>query len=85
MNGSTLFAFWPLSLGARSGLLPNTHHLVAGAGGMYADLKACKAHPSPEKKTDLEDRFDALFTTQTSFETLNQTLRRIHRNKAELV
>jgi hypothetical protein len=28
---------------------------------------------------------DALFTTQTSFETLNQTLRRIHRHKAELL
>jgi transposase IS66 family protein len=52
---------------------------------LYADLKAYKAHPSPEQKIDLETRFDALFTTQTSFETLNQTLRRIQRNKAELL
>src|ERR671923_1579286 len=52
---------------------------------LYADLKAYKAHPSPEKKIDLETRFDALFTTQTSFETLNQALRRIQRNKAELL
>jgi hypothetical protein len=52
---------------------------------LYADLKAYKGHPSPEKKIDLEARFDAIFTTQTSFETLNQTLRRIHRNKAELL
>jgi Transposase IS66 family len=52
---------------------------------LYADLKAYKEHPSPEKKIDLEARFDALFTTQTSFETLNQTLRRIHRDKAELL
>jgi hypothetical protein len=40
----------------------------------------------PEKRIDLEARFDAIFTTQTSFETLNQTLlRRIHRHKAELL
>jgi hypothetical protein len=44
---------------------------------LYTDLKAYKEHPSPEKKIDLETRFDALFTIQTSFETLNQTLRRI--------
>jgi hypothetical protein len=52
---------------------------------LYADLKAYKAHPQPSQKIDLEARFDALFTPQTSFETLNQTLRRIHRNKAELL
>jgi hypothetical protein len=52
---------------------------------LYAEMKAYKAHPLPEKKIDLEARFDALFTTQTSFETLNQTLRRIQRNKAELL
>lgn len=52
---------------------------------LYADLKAYKEHPSPAKKIDLETRFDTLFTTQTSFETLNQTLRRIQRNKAELL
>jgi hypothetical protein len=52
---------------------------------LYAELKAYKEHPSPENKTGLEARFDALFTTQTSFETLNQTLRRIQRNKAELL
>src|SRR5918997_1800315 len=52
---------------------------------LYADLKAYKAHPSPEQKIDLEARFDALFTTPTSFETLNQTLRRVHRKKAELL
>jgi len=51
----------------------------------YADLQAYKAHPLPEQKIDLEARFDALFTTQTRFETLNQTLRRIQRNKAELL
>jgi hypothetical protein len=52
---------------------------------LYADLKAYKEHLSPEKKIDLKARFDALFTIQTSFETLNQTLRRVHRNKAELL
>src|ERR687896_1001657 len=58
---------------------------AVSSGSCMPDLKAYKAHPSPKQKTELEARFDVLFTTQTSFETLNQTLRRIQRNKAELL
>jgi hypothetical protein len=34
---------------------------------------------------ELEQRFDTIFTQKTRFATLNQTLKRIHRNKAELL
>jgi len=33
----------------------------------------------------LQGRFDAIFTQKTRFETLNQTLKRISRSKAELL
>jgi len=38
-----------------------------------------------EKKAELDRRFDEIFTTKTRFETLNQVLKRLHRNKAELL
>jgi hypothetical protein len=33
----------------------------------------------------IQRRFDEIFTTKTRFETLNQVLKRLHRNKAELL
>jgi hypothetical protein len=51
----------------------------------YADLKKYKQAPSVEKKAELDRRFDEIFTTKTRFETLNQVLKRLHRNKAELL
>ena len=51
----------------------------------YAELKVYKKQPKPEYKKDLQIRFDTIFTQRTRFETLNQTLKRIHRNKAELL
>ena len=51
----------------------------------YQDLKAYREKPLAEKKAALEARFDAIFTAQTCFATLNQALRRIHKNKAELL
>src|SRR5919106_4672730 len=51
----------------------------------YADLKKYKLAPSAEKKAGLDRRFDEIFTTKTRFETLNQVLKRLHRNKAELL
>jgi hypothetical protein len=51
----------------------------------YADLKKYKQAPSAEKKAELDRRFDEIFTTKTRFETLNQVLKRLHRNKAELL
>jgi hypothetical protein len=52
---------------------------------LYADLKAYKAHPTADAKAQLEQRFDTLFTQKTRFSTPNQTLKRIYRNKAELL
>jgi len=52
---------------------------------LYADLKDYKDQPSAAAKVELEHRFDTIFTQKTRFETLNQTLKRIHRNKSELL
>ena len=51
----------------------------------YAALKAYKQTPAPERKTELQERFDRIFTTQTCYERLNQALKRIHKNKPELL
>jgi len=51
----------------------------------YAELKAYKAKPSAEEKTRLEERFDAVFATETDFTTINGALRRLAANKAELL
>jgi hypothetical protein len=53
--------------------------------GLYGDLKIYKQKPDPEKRSELERRFDQIFTTRTCYERLNQTLKRIHKNKAELL
>jgi len=53
--------------------------------GFYRELQAYKQTPGPEKKAELENRFDEIFTTRTSYETLNQALARIHKNKSELL
>jgi hypothetical protein len=52
---------------------------------LYAELKSYKQRPCLEQKQILSDRFDEIFTAKTSFATLNQTLKRLHRNKAELL
>ena len=52
---------------------------------LYADLKAYKARPSVAAKVELKNRFDTVFTQKTRYETLNQILKRIHRNKSELL
>ncbi len=51
----------------------------------YADLKDYKEQPTEDKKVSLISRFDTLFTQQTRYQTLNQLLKRIHKNKAELL
>ena len=53
--------------------------------GFYGDLKTYKQKPDQEKRADLEQRFDQIFTTRTCYERLNQALKRIHKNKAELL
>jgi len=52
---------------------------------LYAELKAYKTAPEQEKKAHLDARFDKLCATKTCFTTLNLALRRMHRNKAELL
>jgi hypothetical protein len=54
-------------------------------GAWYVDLKDYQKHPTEAKKGELAARFDTIFTTRTSFETLNQLLKRLYRNKAELL
>lgn len=51
----------------------------------YADLKRYKLQPCEERKIALSTRFEEIFTQQTSFATLNHALKRLHRNKAELL
>ncbi len=52
---------------------------------LYSDLKVYKRQPDEAKHEFLTTQFDAIFTQQTSFATLNRTLKGIHRNKAELL
>jgi hypothetical protein len=51
----------------------------------YADLKGYKEQPDELLRTTLDRRFDEIFQQKTSYETLNQTLKRIHANKTELL
>ncbi len=52
---------------------------------LYRDLKAYKVAPTPETKRTLEERFDALCATKTCFVSLNLALKRMGRNKRELL
>ncbi len=52
---------------------------------LYAELKAYKSAPDEEKKAQIDARYDALCATYTCFVSLNLALRRMQRNKAELL
>ena len=52
---------------------------------LYADLKKYKLSPDKKNKVRLENRFDDIFKGDTCFATLNQALKRIQRNKPELL
>jgi hypothetical protein len=52
---------------------------------LYADLKAYKAKPEPALIPEFELRFTAIFTQYTPYTTLNQTLKRLHGHKEELL
>jgi Transposase IS66 family len=52
---------------------------------LYADLKQYKRRPNRKSKRALAQRFDTLFSQKTRYQTLNQLLRRLHQNKAELL
>ena len=51
---------------------------------LYADLKKYQRSP-PQDKATLAQRFDTLFSQKTRYQTLNQLLKRLHQNKAELL
>ncbi len=51
----------------------------------YAQLKGYKRKPNKPHHKRLHDRFDEIFTQKTSYATLNQDLKRIYKNKAELL
>jgi len=52
---------------------------------LYNDLKNYRLQPDEIQQNDLEGRFDNLFTRKTRFATLDQALKRIYRNKSELL
>jgi len=51
----------------------------------YADLKAYRCAPTPQRKAALWARFDRIFTRKTGFVTLDRLLTRLHANKSELL
>jgi hypothetical protein len=52
---------------------------------LYRDLKAYRAQPTLDAKRALEDRFDQLCATKTCFTSLNLALKRMSKNKSELL
>jgi hypothetical protein len=52
---------------------------------LYADLKAYRCEPTPQRKAALKARFDRLFRRRTGFALLDRLLARLHANKAELL
>jgi hypothetical protein len=52
---------------------------------LYRDLKSYQKSPSETQKSELGSRFDAIFSQKTSYETLNQALKRIRHNRSELL
>ncbi len=52
---------------------------------IYADLKRYKHDQDPDLKQAIKAHFDELCRTKTSFATLNQALKRLARNKKELL
>jgi Transposase IS66 family len=51
----------------------------------YAQLKAFKRAPSPERATELNSRFDRIFKRRTGYATLDRLLKRLLANKLELL
>lgn len=51
----------------------------------YADLKAYRRDPTPQRKAALRARFNRIFKRRTGFATLDRLLQRLHANKPELL
>ena len=52
---------------------------------LYQMLKAYKHTPSEAKQGEIAKCFDNIFLAKTCFATLNQALKRLHKNKSELL
>lgn len=52
---------------------------------LYADLKAYKLRPTKQAQRALAQRFDVIFSQKTRYQGLNELLRRLRQNKAELL
>ena len=52
---------------------------------LYEGLKQYKQNPRAKEKERLKAEFDRIFTTKTTSATLNQALKRLYNNKAELL
>ena len=52
---------------------------------IYALLKAYKLAPNETLKTDIEKKFDIMCSTQTSYQLLNNVIKRLKKNKGELL
>ena len=51
----------------------------------YGELKNYTESPSQKEQNRLDEEFETIFTQKTGFETLNQALQRLHKNKSELL
>ena len=51
----------------------------------YNELKGYKESPTQKEQNRLAENFETIFTRKTDFETLNQALQRLHKNKSELL
>jgi len=51
----------------------------------YADLKSYKLNPEEQRKEELRTRFDEIFIQKTSYTSLDMLLKRLHKNKSELL
>jgi len=51
----------------------------------YGKLKDYTESPSQKEQNRLDEKFETIFTQKTGFETLNQALQRLHKNKSELL
>jgi hypothetical protein len=52
---------------------------------LYADLKTYRTKPTPERKDELTKRFEEIFSTRTSYATLDRLSSRLKAQKSELL
>jgi hypothetical protein len=60
-------------------------HVRGQIWDLYKDLKQYKKKPDKLRIRVFKQRFDDIFQQKTSYESLNQTLKRLHKNKSELL